>query len=149
MKVEAKATASRATGAGAARRSSGGEAFQVASEAETRPAAGTPTLRAVGGIDALLALQAVDDPAERRRRAVRRGRSALDVLDELKVGLLGGTIEPAALRRLKTSASGLAETTGDSGLDGVLAAIELRAEVELAKFERDRVDTKTPKTVAG
>jgi hypothetical protein len=144
MKVEAKATASRATSAGAARRSSGGGTFQVASEAETRPAAGTPTLRAVGGIDALLVLQAVDDPAERRRRAVRRGRSALDVLDELKVGLLGGAIEPAALRRLRTSASGLAETTGDSGLDGVLAAIELRAEVELAKFERDRAGTKIP-----
>jgi hypothetical protein len=138
MKVEAKSTASRTASTGAARKLSGGETFQVAAEAEARRPAATPTLRAVGGIDALLVLQAVDDPAERRRRAVRSGRNTLDVLDELKVGLLAGAIDPSALRRLKASASGLSDTSGDSGLDGVLAAIELRAEVELAKFERDR-----------
>ncbi|MBN8964209.1 MAG: flagellar assembly regulator FliX [Rhizobiales bacterium] len=138
MKVEAKSTASRTASTGAARKLSGGETFQVAAEAEARRPAATPTLRAVGGIDALLVLQAVDDPAERRRRAVRSGRNTLDVLDELKVGLLAGAIDPSALRRLKASASGLSDTSGDSDLDGVLAAIELRAEVELAKFERDR-----------
>ena len=43
------------------------------------------SLRTIGGIDALIALQGQDDPAERRRRAVKRGRTALDVLDELKI----------------------------------------------------------------
>jgi len=32
----------------------------------------------------------VEDPLERRKRAVKRGRLALDALDELKIGLLGG-----------------------------------------------------------
>ncbi|MGE0751038.1 MAG: flagellar assembly protein FliX [Variibacter sp.] len=144
MKVEAKATVGRVATASAARRPSGGETFQVAAEAEARPAAATPTLRAVGGIDALLVLQSIEDPAERRRRSVRRGSVVLDALDALKVSLLAGDLDPAALRRLKASASGLSEGSGEPGLDEVLAAIELRAEVELAKFERDQDTQKRP-----
>jgi hypothetical protein len=144
MKVEAKATAGRVATAGAVRRPSGGETFQVPAEGETRAAAATPTLRAVGGIDALLVLQSVEDPAERRRRSVRRGSLVLDALDAVKIGLLAGDLDPAALRRLKASASGLSEGSGEPGLDDVLAAIALRAEVELAKFERDRDTQKRP-----
>ena len=48
----------------------------------------------LGGIDALIALQGIEDPVERRRRAVRHGPRALDALDELKIGLLAGDIEP-------------------------------------------------------
>lgn len=134
MKIEAKATAGRAAAAPGMRRGAGGDAFQVAPEAAARPATAAATMRAVGGIDALLVLQAFDDPAERRRRAVRSGRVTLDTLDEIKVALLSGTLTPATLRRLKAAAAGLAEASGDGGLDAVLAAIALRAEVELAKL---------------
>lgn len=82
-----------------------------------------------------MALQGVEDPAERRRRAVTRGRSALDVLDELKLDLLAGRLGPQVINRLKTAAASLKEATGDPGLDGVLAEIELRVEVELAKMK--------------
>lgn len=88
----------------------------------------------VGGIEALIALQGIEDPAERRRRAVTRGRSALDALDELKVALLGGALDVHLMNRLKAAAAALKELTGDPALDAVLAEIELRAEVELAKM---------------
>ena len=57
--------------------------------------------KAAGSIDALLAMQGVEDPTERRKRSVARGRGALDVLDDLKIGLLSGNLdtvhhEPAA-----------------------------------------------------
>lgn len=97
---------------------------------ENRPAA-APV--GVGGIDALLALQGVEDPTERRKRAVKRGRDALDVLDDLKIGLLSGSLDPATVQRLRTAASELKADSGDEGLDSVLAEIELRVEVELAK----------------
>jgi hypothetical protein len=87
----------------------------------------------VGGIDALMALQGIEDPAERRRRAVKGGRTALDVLDELKLGLLGGALDQSTLLRLKSAATDLKGPSGDPGLDGVLAEIDLRVEVELAK----------------
>jgi Class II flagellar assembly regulator len=88
----------------------------------------------IGGIDTLLALQSVEEPGERRRKAVKRGRGALDALDALKLDLLAGTLDAAALVRLKTAAAGLAEPTGEAGLDTVLAEIALRVEVELAKI---------------
>jgi hypothetical protein len=58
---------------------------------------------------------------------------ALDVLDELKVAVLSGALEPATLARLKSATAGLRDGSGDPGLDEVLAEIELRVEVEIAK----------------
>jgi len=118
-------------------RRAGSGGFSVSEQGESRPAGGASGLRTVGGIDALIALQGVpgvDDPVERRRRAVKRGRVALDALDELKVGLLGGTLAPATLTRLRSAAVSLKDASGEPGLDGVLGEIELRVEVEIAKM---------------
>ncbi len=115
-------------------RRAGGSAFSVDDEQAARPASGTPILRTVGGIDALIALQGVEDATERRRRAVKRGRGALDALDELKIGLLAGGLDTGSLARLKSATTDLDESSGDSRLDTVLAEIALRVEVELAKF---------------
>jgi hypothetical protein len=82
-----------------------------------------------------MALQGVEDPLERRKRAVQKGRTALDVLDGLKLGLLDGDLAPTTIGRLKSAAEGLRQSSGDIGLDAVLAEIELRVEVELAKTE--------------
>jgi hypothetical protein len=115
-------------------------------EAEEQPRAATPTAapRVIGGIDALLALQGVEDPTERRRRGVRRGRNVLDALDALKLALLSGTLDTAALATLKTTTASLAESTGEPGLDTVLAEIALRAEVELAKIGLPEPGKKRP-----
>jgi hypothetical protein len=97
---------------------------------ETRSAAPP---RAAGGIDALLAMQGVEDATERRRRSVARGRNALDVLDDLKIGLLAGSFDASTVARLRGAAADLKSSSGDPGLDQVLSEIELRVEVELAK----------------
>ena len=86
-----------------------------------------------GSIDALLALQGVEDPTERRKRSVQRGRGALDVLDDLKLGLLSGNFDASTVNRLRAAAANLKSSSGDPGLDAVLSEIELRVEVELAK----------------
>ena len=103
-------------------------------EAATTPETRSATApKAAGNIDALLALQGVEDPAERRKRSVARGRGALDVLDDLKLGLLSGNFDPSTVSRLRDAAANLKSTSGDPGLDAVLSEIELRVEVELAK----------------
>ena len=91
-------------------------------------------LSGIGRAGALIALQGVEEPGERRKRAIKRGRHALDELDELKLGLLSGTIDTSALVRLKSVVSDLKNSSGDSALDAVLAEISLRVEVEVAKF---------------
>jgi Class II flagellar assembly regulator len=111
---------------------SGGFTFN---ETANAGATGAPVaLRSVGGIDALIALQGLEDPAERRKRGVRRGRLALDARDELKIGLLGGALSPATVNQLKAAAGGLKDGSGDGGLDRVLEEIDLRVEVEIAKL---------------
>ncbi|HXX03725.1 MAG TPA: flagellar assembly protein FliX [Xanthobacteraceae bacterium] len=104
------------------------------SESGTAPAQ-TPAvaLRTLGGIDALIALQGIEDPVERRGRAVKHGRRALDALDELKLGLLSGSLDQATLLRLKSVAADLQGSSGDERLDQVLDEIDLRVAVELAK----------------
>jgi Class II flagellar assembly regulator len=97
---------------------------------ETRSAAAP---KAAGNIDALLAMQGIEDPLERRKRSVQRGRGALDVLDDLKIGLLSGNFDASTVSRLRDAAANLKSTSGDPGLDAVLSEIELRVEVELAK----------------
>ena len=103
----------------------------TSSAQETRSAAAP---KAAANIDGLLALQGVEeDPVERRKRSVARGRTALDVLDDLKMGLLSGNLDSSTVMRLRDAAANLKSSSGDAGLDAVLAEIELRVEVELAK----------------
>jgi|SRR5258708_6676483 hypothetical protein len=102
--------------------------------ASTSESRATMAPKAAGNIDALLALQGIeDDPTERRRRSVQRGKGALDVLDDLKIGLLSGNLDTVTVSRLRDAAANLKSTSGDPGLDAVLSEIELRVEVELAK----------------
>jgi len=133
MRIYGPNGAALVANASPARRAASGT-FSVDGEQEARAASGTPALRTVGGIDALLALQGLEDATERRKRAVRRGRTALDALDDLKIGLLSGALDASSLARLKSVTAELTEGTGDPGLDTVLAEIALRVEVELAKF---------------
>jgi hypothetical protein len=130
------ATARLANASGLRRVAAGG--FSVSEGDTPQSATATTSLRTIGGIDALLALQGEDGPGERKRRAVKRGGIALDVLDELKVEVLAGSIGPATLTRLKAATAGLRDGSGDPGLDDVLAAIELRVEVEIAKISPRR-----------
>jgi hypothetical protein len=118
----------------ATRRSAAASAFSVNEGQPQRAAAASAALRGVGGIDALIALQGLEDPTERRKQGVKRGRLALDALDELKVSLLGGALSQGTLSKLKSAANGLRDGSGDDGLDGVLGEIELRVEVEIAKM---------------
>src|ERR1043165_148803 len=73
--------------------------FTLDEGSAARTATASSGTRSIGGIDALLALQGVEEPSERRRKAVKRGRSALDALDALKLALLSGTYDTGALGR--------------------------------------------------
>jgi hypothetical protein len=131
MQVYATNALPPSSGAPTARRSAAGGSFTVASPTPQAPTA-AGGVRPTAGIDALLVLQAIEDSTDRRKRAVKRARSALDTLDELKLGLLSGDPDPAALRRLQMLAD-IDAATGDARLDGILAEVALRVGVELAK----------------
>jgi class II flagellar assembly regulator FliX len=132
MRVSGPDRTALATAPNVARRAPGGT-FSLGEGGASQAPSAAVALRTLGGIDALIALQGIEDPAERRHRAVKNGRRALDALDELKLGLLAGTLDQATMLRLKSVATDLHDASGDDRLDQVLAEIDLRVAVELAK----------------
>ncbi len=109
--------------------------------------AGPQTSQAANGvssltsIDSLLAVQGVDapdDPLTGRRRAIENASETLDVLDEIKLGLLAGELPAEKLQRLLSHVSTERSEIDDPDLNNVLDHIELRARVELAKYDQTR-----------
>jgi len=132
MRIYGPNGAAVANAPASARRAASGN-FSVSEEEAPRNSTAASSLRSISTLDALMALQGVDDPTERKKRAVAKGRNALDVLDTLKLGLIDGSVDGSTLARLKVASEGLTEGSGDSGLDTVLGEIDLRVAVELAK----------------
>ena len=88
----------------------------------------------VGAMDALLSLQEVN-PDESRGDVHRHAEDLLDELDEVRHGLLVGALSRAQLTRLKALVTARRATVHDPRLAEILDEIELRAAVELAKYE--------------
>lgn len=121
-------------------RTTAGAGFSVPTgqTSSAAPAAKAAASAALGGIDALLALQSEETLPERRRRMVSRAGRILDTLDQLKLGMLDGRLDREALGRLGVAVREQRAATEDTGLEGLLDQIETRAAVELAKAEAAR-----------
>lgn len=107
-----------------------------ASTSGTSNAAGPSRLTPV---DALLSLQEVPDSTESRSKGLARANDMLDMLEEVRKGILLGAIPEPQLRSLADMArnhrqSASPELRADAKLTEILSDIELRAEVELAKL---------------
>jgi hypothetical protein len=112
-----------------------GEAFKPDAPLAQPRAAQTSSLAASTGIDALLALQAVDDATTGRRKTVKRANLLLDALEEIRADLLVGKVSEGRLNRAM-SLLAQAKIATEPGLDALVADIELRVRVELAKLGR-------------
>lgn len=133
MKIES----GRPVGAASSTRKAGSAAapgFAPAVDAPAKSTAAAPS-SAVTSLDAILALQTDEPPAQRRARQAKRGRDALDALERLERGLVEGRA-PAALMAELESLHYAAQPTGEAGLDAVLLEIDIRLAVEVAKLER-------------
>lgn len=134
MRIDANSrTAGLSGGAGPRAREAAGGTFAPDAAA---PAARTPSaapVSDVGGLETLLALQALQDPLFAKKKAVRRGRSLLDALEDIKADLLVGRVGEGRLNQLMALITQAREKS-QPGLDALLDDIELRARVELAKF---------------
>lgn len=135
---QAQRTSSSRQGKQVRRAGASGKAFEPSRGGATRRAVALSGPAGVSSIDALVALQAVEDSTERRRRAIDQGSDVLESLDELKIALLSGHETPARLARLKALVERYEEGVEDPGLAEILRQIDLRARVELAKLEKSK-----------
>ncbi|MBX9749657.1 MAG: flagellar assembly protein FliX [Roseococcus sp.] len=79
----------------------------------------------------MLGLQGEWSASERDAAAARRGDAVLRELAALQLGLLEGRLDSARLNRLALLAEG--ELGADPALQEIIAAISLRARIELAR----------------
>lgn len=138
MKVTGPGGIGTPSGARPAQSAGGGGFRLIAPEAAggaSQPSSVAAT-QGVMGVEALLALQDVGSPLERKRRAVRRAGRILEVLDDIKISLLQGDLSGAELDRLRRAVRDERAATEDPLLEVVLDEIELRAAVEVAKLEQ-------------
>jgi len=127
---------------GAGRPATGQGGFALPSVNAASAASDVARSAGVGGVSsigALIALQDVGGPLERRRRAMSRAGRILDVLDEVKLALIDGEVSGRDLDRLMRAVREERMATDDGPLEGVLNEIETRAAVELAKLEQAKV----------
>ena len=97
---------------------------------------GVSTNAPIGAVDGILALQEVPTATDGRTRGIKRGYSILDHLDDIRLGLLSGSISRKRLVDLGQEIKEARDTVIDPKLSEILNDIELRAAVELAKLEK-------------
>lgn len=106
---------------------------QAAPSANVPPPAVQPG-QPLGTVQMLVTLAAYDPDRERRRQMAEQGANGLDELEALQVELATGDVTPARLEQLAEWVSHV-EQPDDPVLAGIIAEIELRVRVELAKFD--------------
>ncbi len=117
----------------AAGRSASTPAFFIDDGATASEARTAASISAPASVDALLALQSVEDPLSRRRKLVRRGTRMIDALEGLRAELLVGRISGDRLQEL-LAVLAEARNRSEPRLDSLIDDIELRVRVELAKY---------------
>ena len=132
MRIENNARVGNVAGRSAAGRSASSAAFEIGQGPQSQEARPTAAIAAATSLDALLALQAVEDPLLKRKKVVRRGNQLIDTLEGLRGDLLVGRMAEGRLNQLMAVLSQARERS-EPGLDALLDDIELRARVELAK----------------
>jgi hypothetical protein len=137
MEVRSTGKVDRTSGIrrGAKSASSSGGSFSVASAPEEPHASMVSGPGPIAALDSILALQGMDDSTDGRSKGLKHGEQLLDMLDQVRDGLLAGGIPRATLNRLAAAVTRRHDTFADPHLQTVLDEIELRAHVELAKLE--------------
>ena len=100
---------------------------------------GGPQISGVAGVEGILAAQNSDVAADSRRhlqRLMAYGDDLLDRLEDIRLGILLGHFSKEKLTELAQRLRQKREQSSDRVLSDILAEIELRAEVEIAKYPR-------------
>lgn len=113
--------------------SAGGTAFAKHLD-ETSEAGATHGVTGSGSIGGILGVQEVEDALHHASKGKMRAQDILDRLEDLRMELLTGTISRDRLLQLTHIVSTRRDEITDPRLAEILDEIDLRAQVELAKY---------------
>lgn len=103
---------------------------------ETEGAGAAQGANPLGAVTNVLDIQEVDDALARAARGKIRAEDLLNKLDDLRLDLLTGGLSKNKLLRLSEVVNSRRPEIEDPRLNEILDEIDLRAQVELAKFTR-------------
>lgn len=100
---------------------------------ETQQASAT---QSIAQLDALLAVQEVEDPTQRaaKKRARLRADAILDKLETVRLKMLGGDLTVGHMIDVADVVATHRDKIDDPGLTAIMDEIDLRAQVEIAKM---------------
>lgn len=97
-------------------------------------AAATGAASGIGAVEGVIGAQEVDDALARAAKGKLRAEDILERLDEVRLGILTGVLSRDKLRQLAHIVNLRRPEVTDPKLGAILDEIDLRAQVELAKF---------------
>lgn len=115
-----------------------GGGFEDYMAAGAQPAAPAQTSHSIVMVDALLAVQGAEDPTAKaaRKRMRARADTILNMLDKIRLAMLGGTMTVGHMIDIADVVASHREKITDPALTAIMDEIDLRAQVELAKMRR-------------
>lgn len=139
MKIEGPQGPQKSSGS---RKSSGASASDASAfrslmaTDETSSSASSAPAQHINALDILLAVQGADDPAGRaaRKRMMDRSDDILEALENIKNGLLMGTLTVGDVINVADVVASHREKISDPTLTELMDEIDLRAQVEIAKL---------------
>jgi hypothetical protein len=102
---------------------------------ETAETGASQSMSGASSIMGVLGVQEIDDALGQASRGKMRAIDILDRLEELRIELLSGAISRDKLMQLSQVVSARRSEVTDPQLGQVLDEIDLRAQVELAKYD--------------
>ena len=107
----------------------------LAASEEAPPPVAASDVGATAALSNLLAMQEITEEEVRRKKLMQQGRNMLDSLENLRHQLLMGQVPMHTLRDIARNIAVQKQFVSDPKLMELMADIELRAAVELAKLE--------------
>jgi hypothetical protein len=101
---------------------------------ETEEAGASHGVSGTGAVSGILGVQEVDDALAHASRGKLRAQDILDRLEDLRLEILTGAISREKLTQLTRVVSNRRSQISDPRLAEILDEIDLRAQVELAKY---------------
>ncbi len=135
MKVEGPSKTSGTSGSKKTGKAGGDGSFEdFIASAPKGPSAAAPTQH-IARVDALLSVQEAESPSEKaaKRRMRQRAEDILTELDDLRMGLLTGTMTLGQVIDIADVVASHRERVMDPKLTAILDEIDLRAQIEIAK----------------
>jgi len=139
MKIEGPSKTQKSSKAGKTAKTGKTDGTFGAMVADATPSTNqTAATQSIAKVDALLAVQGVENATERgaRRRMHVRGEKVLRQLDHLRLAILTGNLTLGQVIDVADVVASHRETIDDPEMTAVFDEIDLRAQIEIAKMKK-------------